>query len=339
MGKKKRQQQSEEIPMWIPKKPKVSRDEPLSHLSALMQYVYKFKLGQVAFQLLEQPPASQQWAVRAVIGEDKMGFGEGSTRDDAMNKASLVTLHLFDPLGKSLSANVTHPDEKELTKLASAIENVKPEEVMRARGHDLSSMHGGMNPSILPPGSVPRPPHPGAGAPPPPPGAYAMPQQPGIMPRPPFPGMIPPPGPYPPPPGMGGYAPPQGYGMMPPHSNYPPQPGYGGMPPPPRGYVPPGAYPPPPGMGGLPPPPQPTSVTGYGMPPRGLPPPPAPAHLPPPPPPTTTVPAQPMAPIAQAVAAAAPPGPPTTDLVFTGQDDLSMEERRAMIPKYAVVAP
>ena len=37
MGKKKQRSDVQETPLWVPKKPKISSDEPLSHLNALMQ--------------------------------------------------------------------------------------------------------------------------------------------------------------------------------------------------------------------------------------------------------------------------------------------------------------
>lgn len=41
MGKKnKKAGDAADVPVWIPKKPKISADEPLSHLNALMQVRY-----------------------------------------------------------------------------------------------------------------------------------------------------------------------------------------------------------------------------------------------------------------------------------------------------------
>ena len=305
-------------------------DEPLSHLNALMQYISKMKLGQTAFKILQEPGQGQngnnKWFVRAVIGDcDEMGFGEGETREAAMEKAAIVTLHLFDPIGKSLAANINHPDPGQLSKLARDIESVKPEDIIMARNQ------GPINPGILPAGlQAPpvAPPQPGYGMMPAPPyGApngmvnpYGMAPLPGAYPMPPYGqpvgmpspyGMAPPPGPY-------------GYPYGQPAAQGQP---YGA----PRPGVPPPAPPAAPPPGGMPkpaaPPPLPGAVAGLPQPPgamMGLPPPPG---------------ALPRPPGAAAAAAAAAPvagsSEPTQVLVFAGDDDVCMEERRAMLPKYA----
>mmetsp|Transcript_52815 Transcript_52815/g.120384 ORF Transcript_52815/g.120384 Transcript_52815/m.120384 type:complete len:253 (-) Transcript_52815:111-869(-) len=221
MGRKKHGR-ADDTQMWIPKKPKIGGDVPLSHLAALMQYTWRMKLGQTGFKMLEQPPpqgTSTKWVVRAVIGEDEMGYGEGPTRDAAMNKAALVCLHLFDPVGKSLAANLGHPDPAAVAKLAKEIEEVKPEDIAAARGGSYAIAS---NPSIMPPGHAGLPPQlggPMGGAPP------------GPM--------------APPPMGMYGYAPPPmpyGYPGMPPPMPMPGMPMPGMMPGmmPPRGFMPPG---------------------------------------------------------------------------------------------------
>eukprot|EP00617_Octactis_speculum_P006215 CAMPEP_0185773968 /NCGR_PEP_ID=MMETSP1174-20130828/76125_1 /TAXON_ID=35687 /ORGANISM="Dictyocha speculum, Strain CCMP1381" /LENGTH=278 /DNA_ID=CAMNT_0028460919 /DNA_START=26 /DNA_END=858 /DNA_ORIENTATION=- len=272
MGKKKRGGLPQEIPLWIPKRPKVVANGPLTHLNALMQYINKFKLGQCAFKQVKkgtgmQPPLNT-WVMRAVIGEgDEMGQGTGESREDAIEKAALVTLHLFDPNGKSLAANISHPDPGQLTKLARDIENVKPEDVAASKQPIVKALML----SHLPPGSAPPavmiPQAPGMppllhapGAPPrgtPPglqhPSSASMAGTPGsfgsAMARPSFaPPMMPgmPPGMSP---GMGGHP---GYPGMPPMGHMP----MGHMPPAPRGLPmhpmhTPGM--PPPRFAGLPP--------------------------------------------------------------------------------------
>ena len=261
--------------------------------------MYKFKLGQTAFKMLEQPPASQKWVLRAVIGEDEMGYGEGSTREEAMDKASIVTLHLFDPVGKSLAANIVHPDAGQIAKLARDIEAVKPEDIAAARGQMP------MNPAILPPGAMPGMPMPG-------------------MPMPGMPYGYPPPmygAPYGAPPMYAPYGLPPG-GMPPPYGAPAPGPFGAPGPPPPR---------PPPG---LPPPAVPSRLPAPPGAAAGLPPPPgAAAGLPQPPgaPPQTPAAAPAVAPGA---AAAAPAAESVAVLVFAGEEDMSMEELRAMSPKY-----
>ena len=103
-------------------KPKVSYHEPLSHLNALLQYASNFKLGQIKFTILQDGTHTGQWRLQAVIGEDAMSEGEGDTRDKAIEVASIMTLALFDPNGKSLAANISHPDSSQLTKLARDVE-------------------------------------------------------------------------------------------------------------------------------------------------------------------------------------------------------------------------
>mmetsp|Transcript_32256 Transcript_32256/g.64281 ORF Transcript_32256/g.64281 Transcript_32256/m.64281 type:complete len:363 (+) Transcript_32256:399-1487(+) len=278
-----------------------------------MQYLGKMKLGQPSFRILQQPTAQShttKWVVRAQLGDDQMGYGEGESKDEAMDKAALVTLHLFDPVGKSLAANILHPDPAQLVQLAKDIENVKPEDIAAARGGGGGGYGGAMNPSIMPPGSV------GMGRGPPPP------QMQGFAPHP-FAGGYgapPPPMPY----GAYGAPPPMPYGAYPPTMHAPmgglpqppmpagmpgmlPRPGFappgglpgglpGGAPPPPQPPMPPMPRAPPPGMAtpAAPPPPalagpSPSSSLPTRGPPgmfaRGLPPPPgtSAAGLPPPP--------------------------------------------------------
>lgn len=142
-----------------------------------------------------------------------LGTAQDKDKEKALDKAAKMTLHLFDPTGKSAQI-----DGKPLTlnqnELAAAPVALPPRPMM-----------GGPPPPMAYPGMPPRP----MGMPPG--GGYFMPPpgMPGMPPRPPFPGM--PPGMPPPPmPGAG----------MPPFQ--------GGMPPRPPPGLPPGAMgaPPPP---------------------------------------------------------------------------------------------
>ena len=108
--------------VWIPKRPKVTHNEPLSHLSAIMQYTGKFKMGEVKFTILADGTSTGAWKVQTVINEEPMCEGEGDSRDKAIEEASISTLALLDPSGKSLDANVHHPDPSQLTKLQRAVE-------------------------------------------------------------------------------------------------------------------------------------------------------------------------------------------------------------------------
>lgn len=235
MGRKRAQDVESSIPIWIPKKPKTGRDDPMTPLNALMQYSSKFKLGQIKYQIIKQPPnpENNKWTMRALIGEDEMGFGEGDTREAAMQKGALVTLHLFDPTGKSVCSNIIHYDSSQLDKLEKMIESVKPEDISRAKG-TLPPAYTAPPPTLIPLHQFSGPPGP--------PGY-------GMMQPPPYPGMMPP------------YMSP--YGMMPPPHG---PPGYGMHPPPYPGMMPPpyGFQPGMPQPGWAPPPSQ-------GVPPHGAP--------------------------------------------------------------------
>jgi hypothetical protein len=264
MGRKRNQEEESKIPIWVPKRPKMGRDDPMTPLNALMQYSSKFKLGQIKYQILHEPSKTDnKWIMRTVVGEDEMGFGEGPTKDAAMEKGALVTLHLFDPTGKSVCGNIVHHDVIELNKLQNLIENVKPEEISRAKGEVAAAA---TDTAVAPPPTL-IPLHP----PQTPYGAYGMPPPgyPPMMPSAPY-GypMMSPYGGHPhhqPPP----YGHPHHHQPLPPHmmmmqqqqQSFPPM-----MPPPPYGYQPQSLSQPPGWMGGPPP------LTGLAptpLPPRG----------------------------------------------------------------------
>jgi hypothetical protein len=129
----------DEADLWTPKKPKLRHQlkqdgmnvPSLTHLNALQQYVGKFKLGDAKFRVLEQPTATsipgrsygKQWRVQVVVGLDSWAFGEGLSRDAAVERASILTLNLFDPNATSIVAAVYHPNPRELQRLGWDIEH------------------------------------------------------------------------------------------------------------------------------------------------------------------------------------------------------------------------
>ena len=124
MGKKKRQHANEihEIPIFHAKKAKIlMQDADLTALAALHKYCAKFKLGQVGYRQKRAEP----YVITCVMDGQELGTAQHADKDTAMEKASLLTLHLLDPEGKSVCANLNHPDENELKRLAQHIANAK----------------------------------------------------------------------------------------------------------------------------------------------------------------------------------------------------------------------
>lgn len=46
-----------------------------------------------------------------MLNGSELGTAQHAEKDAAMEKASLITLHLLDPDGKSIVANIHHPNE------------------------------------------------------------------------------------------------------------------------------------------------------------------------------------------------------------------------------------
>ena len=320
MGKKKRQHANEihEIPIFHAKKAKIlMQDADLTALAALHKYCAKFKLGQVGYRQKRAEP----YVITCVMDGQELGTAQHADKDTAMEKASLLTLHLLDPEGKSVCANLNHPDENELKRLAQHIANAK---VDQAKHIPLEYQTGAMaaaGPGAMPGGAMP-------------PMGFG-----GMMP----PGMMPP---------MGAMRPP----MMPPGMPSMPMPG---MPPMPPG-MPPGMRGAPPMMMPMPPPPLPppsqpaqnedpiqAQLIARGAVPRPPPPPMPPAPPPmvapalfaPPPAPPPMAAFALNAPAAVAPAAAPPAaagGDEDIQLVY-GDESQSLEEARASHPAYRIV--
>ena len=114
MGKKKRPAGPAQIPLFYAKKRKLNEATQLTALVALHKYCAKFKLGQVGYRQKRAEP----YVITCVMDGQELGTAQHADKDTAMEKASLLTLHVRDPEGKSVRANLNHPDENELKRLA-----------------------------------------------------------------------------------------------------------------------------------------------------------------------------------------------------------------------------
>ena len=121
MGKKKRRNQETALPIFFAKKRKITEEMNLTALVALHKYCSKFKIGTPGFRQRTAHPFS----VVVVLDGTEFGSAKHADKDAAMEKASLLTLNLLDPEGKSIIANIPHTNEGELKALQLKIANAK----------------------------------------------------------------------------------------------------------------------------------------------------------------------------------------------------------------------
>jgi len=196
MAKKKRKSGKAsgepEIPVFFIKKQKLNQETRLTALVALHRYCGRFKLGPPGFREKSTSP----YTMTTVMNGAELGTAQHGDREAAIEKAALITLHLLDPEGKSIVANISHPNEAELKALCQHIINAKQDEIKALVPPKISALHNvgvGFPPQPVPPGGVGVPP----GYPPPlfPPGSIPPPPSsflpPAAAPVPPFP--LPPP--------------------------------------------------------------------------------------------------------------------------------------------------
>ena len=121
MGKKKRRQIDNELPVFFAKKRKVAEETTLTSLLALHKYCTKFKIGTPGFRQRSSSP----FTICVVLDGSEFGVAKHADRDAAMEKACLLTLNLLDPEGKSIIANIPWQHEGELKALQQKIVNAK----------------------------------------------------------------------------------------------------------------------------------------------------------------------------------------------------------------------
>lgn len=99
----------------------------------------RFKLGAPGFR----EKGSNPFVITVVLNGSELGTAQHAQKESAMEKASLITLHLLDPDGKSIIANIHHSDEvslagpasralrpqAELKRLCAQIINAKQDEI------------------------------------------------------------------------------------------------------------------------------------------------------------------------------------------------------------------
>jgi hypothetical protein len=243
MGKKKRGRDDAQV-IVHPSKKMRTPGQGFPCTSALWEYCTKYKLGTFSFLQLTSHPFTFQCRMDGSV----LGTAQDKDKDKALEKAAKMTLHLFDPTGKSAQI-----DGKPLTLNPTDIAAV-PMPPAQSPGGQMGG-YGGMPPRGPMAGAMP------------PPNGYFMPRG---MPH----GM--------PPPLMGGGMPPRPpFGMPPPSMMGAPPPFHGGMSPRPPPGMPPGAMPgAPPGFPMQSPTAPPPTLAPPAPAPAPAPAPPAPAALP-----------------------------------------------------------
>lgn len=137
MGRKKRKSDQPSVPIFHIKKQKLAAETRLTAVVALHKYAQKFKLGQPGYREKVRccgvgvtcSQTTVPFTISVVINGSELGTAQHGEREAAIEKASLVTLHLLDPDGKSIVANITHSNEAELKALCSQITNAKQDEI------------------------------------------------------------------------------------------------------------------------------------------------------------------------------------------------------------------
>ncbi|KAJ8613373.1 hypothetical protein CTAYLR_002293 [Chrysophaeum taylorii] len=126
MGKRKKKGDSATaFPVFHIKKQRLNQETNLTALVALHKYAHKFKLGAPGFR----EKGSNPFVITVVLNGSELGTAQHGEKEAAMEKACLITLHLLDPDGKSIVANIHHPNEAELKKLCLQITNAKQDEI------------------------------------------------------------------------------------------------------------------------------------------------------------------------------------------------------------------
>jgi len=143
MGKKRKSKNANrgppEIPVFYVKRQKLHMETSLTALVALHKYCGKFKLGPPGFREKSRSP----YTITAVMNGAELGTGQHGDREQALEKAALVTLHLLDPEGKSIVANIAHHNEGELKALCQHIINAKQDDIKGSSlgGVGLANIH------------------------------------------------------------------------------------------------------------------------------------------------------------------------------------------------------
>jgi len=101
------------------KKKKLNEEATLTALVALHKYCHRFKLGTPGFREKSQNP----FLICVVIDGGEFGAAKHVEKSAAMERASLLTLNLLDPEGKSLLSNVDWANEAEVRGLQLKVVN------------------------------------------------------------------------------------------------------------------------------------------------------------------------------------------------------------------------
>mmetsp|Transcript_19703 Transcript_19703/g.58617 ORF Transcript_19703/g.58617 Transcript_19703/m.58617 type:complete len:238 (-) Transcript_19703:150-863(-) len=122
MGRRKKKPKNDYAIFFCSKK-KINDDSALTAVVALHRYCARFKLGTPGYREYGSAEHGSASSVSVVMDGREYGAARHADRGAAMERASLLTLNLLDPEGKSIAANVPWHNDAELKSLTLKITN------------------------------------------------------------------------------------------------------------------------------------------------------------------------------------------------------------------------